>query len=1664
MKFDHWRTRIITGAVVCMLALAGASCGGGGGVQLAENAADRGAVGAEVSRGAGLLTITEDQIGSLPQWQQDLLSDPGWDQPPIPQRADTPMPAPSHEMLMEHFAAQQAAGLDLAPRGLEGAGKGASWNDPDNYIPPASVNRGEYEANHGTVPYGCEDASLTNGHSKERNIAVVNIPNEANQVRSYVEQGISSPNHFNTTGGSGNDEFSAVYQLFASSRSADPEQSYEEYVEDGGQIPVFAEVSYRADGGPAASGDPCDPAAEAFLVRGFYWWRFNSNTNALPGGNSTPWYNILIAPAGPLSSEETSDFGTDAQMQAFYLGNVNGCFGGSAIVGLNSTSSSCAKFAELVNEPANAYFFTNPIHGVLLQRWQHSAGFATDPGSDPWEGDFGWPVQGPVAYNNGAQVLTGNGAYYAWGMYFEKGFVWWIDYANNASVPDEAQAYLYTGTNVYCAAANAAYEKQPTIFYGGSGALGVSVVVEASLNPDRGPGTPPAGSYYEVTNPATPNPPTLLNMHAHGYGGTPQAGDCAYKHYTWAFRDGSLGVSNGNPFDNSTQFVSHAYTYESIYTVRVQVVDASDNIAYGDSLPIHVGSGSSGGAGEIWLIRADDNNGDSTYGDYPTNADALKASLDAMGASYTELDFSSTVAADFEADATARLALFYHGGPGANGETNNTSTLDEDVLDAMLAILNSGSKRRVLFMSQAHQTDNYTEPGWTNYWQAAYGAVRVNGVMANKAKLDGQIGGFDVANFFGVFSFPLYVSSFSNTWQAAGMTGAFGQFSNLAAERFNGAGSSGKVPIAFSWSGNRQFTTRGRYTFFDSSFPGQINTNFQNGIVGQVDPNGGGTGFFGSACLSWGNLINAPGIGGGSGKYWVWATSFGDMTVTAGSGAPNKDDVLRNVLANLDGGLTFAAKTNQGFNEYGGAPQIVSVTPAFWDEVGFDYRAGASAVTWDGTSGNYPDQTMADVYRSTDTGAYSNEIVTTDPNNDWINGNDVDFAFPWYAYVDNGGNNVVEFGAANIGTTDDAVSYGGLLLDDADGSWARITPPAMPNDIPSIMLAEDQNAVPGRTPMPVVAGYYDGGDTGDEVRASYGTQPDSFSAAGIDFDNSSRLTVETIARWPESLRYFDFAPFPASSDPSLFWSVYPGQGTEIPSGPDAGKFVGINVDWDAYRRSFDVDPSFAAAGRTGKFNRPPFSFTNSTNNGRVIEFNLRSVTNWNPDLNRDNVIDVNDKFPVRVRLFTNHQAYFNKTQSAGSVWPNHLHDLGLDPAFNPPGSLGESAIEGGCYIVDKGQAVYVLRVDDNTAVDDPGQNGNIAGGPGAYTMDIGYEIFFGNPNYTVELDTWYDGTFQATAGVPIVNMTPQASPGPKVETVNIPANQPDNDYTFAIRVTDSNNDSDIYVWPNQVTLAPQFTVVILQDPLTQLVGGQNRAVQNLQNDLNFLYGSSTVINLGTTTLTPGSLDGADGIFWCSDIAFANTGGTGSIAMPYGYTKGAGNANITEVMNQVKNNGKSLLLFGGGAFGFSFWGDTPFWTDMPIASQTWWFDGPTGWFHKHVNYAATIPNSVGGWDNWQASSLGPANRQTQNFGSPQGGATWTVEGFFNNAEFGSFGNGANRINLGPGLGKVSQVCFNYGDMAATQGALYGNSQPRHKYLENLMCFGSFASPFNSTATP
>jgi hypothetical protein len=454
-----------------------------------------------------------------------------------------------------------------------------------------------------------------------------------------------------------------------------------------------------------------------------------------------------------------------------------------------------------------------------------------NPGA-PWDSALGWPVYGPRAFAGGSPVLTALGQYYAWGMWFEHGFIWWIDYDQNTypESSDEAQLFLINGDSVYC---DNEYTQQPTVFYGGSGDLAVNVTLE-SYSLDAGATYNPLpfnGTNYELALPAEDGLSFAnIKMFASATGGNtqlgadvghPDWGDCLYKHYVWAFRNGTIQAA-GTAYDPAQRYATATYgspveNRESMYTVRVQVTDASKDLnlsgtevfAYGDSFMLHVGhSGSGGGGGEILVVRNDG-------GNYDANYDALLADLDEIGASYSTMDWAAGTD-DAYTDGGYMACIWYRGGPGAAGEPNFTSVWSQTEWDEMWSIVSAGGP--VLNFSQAQQssTTNYQYLGYSTYWGYQYGATFIGAGGNQTTHGFAQSEGMWSNDTNGVFdNFNLIYVMFANQIYTGALSGLdFGAYSTNAIERNTGTGSSGDIPISFTVA-NRQFNARARYQPFD---------------------------------------------------------------------------------------------------------------------------------------------------------------------------------------------------------------------------------------------------------------------------------------------------------------------------------------------------------------------------------------------------------------------------------------------------------------------------------------------------------------------------------------------------------------------------------------------------------------------------------------------------------------------------------------------------------------------------------------------------------------------------------------------------------------------------------------------------------------------------------
>ena len=1358
MRTDaNWCAKTGLVLLVLVLVLAAVSCGGGSGsVGLdpsQNNSVTRGE--SDATRSTGVL-VTEDEIAGLPVWQQEMLSDPGWNAPFIPPAEGTAIEAPTNELLESELQGALERGNTYEFRGLDTADteRGVSWDDNGDFNGVDNVGKGEYEglAPGATPPYGCNNspANSANGNAVEDIISNTNMV--VPQRISYVLEGLSAPNYFNRVGGAGNDSLSSVYQLFSTLREADPETADP----TDPNSPEFAELSYRADLAPGVGpGGDCS-AAEAFSVAGNIWFRFNATTNALPGQNETALYNFLIAPSGAVSGAEISSKNTTGRWQPFYFGTVSPCFGGGAIVSIESSDSDCDDFNTLFESPQSAFFFTNPIYGVLLQRWTQSQLSGMD---GPWESEFGWPVYGPIIYGNGSQFISVLGSYYVFGMWFEKGFVWWVDYDQELypGTSDEAQAYRYTGTHVYCT--DGTYEPIGTpILYGGTGDLGVSVVVDSFRYDAADPWTAAPlsddGTHYTIPLPSDVGLATVnVAAHAHGFGGVANE-DCLYKYYVWAWRDGSITAA-GAAYDPEQQYRNHTYgslarNMENNYVIRVQVTDASFDLevtaeevrAYGDALPLHIGHGGGGGGGEILVIRDDG-------GDFNANYDALISDLEDIGAAFTAMDYTSGIDGIFASEGDPyKVAIWYRGGQGDDGESGATYNdpwgSKENELFGI--VNNGGSGAGLLLMSQSHGANNpfntpgfFINDGWTFYTNfALLGAGTTSDIpWCNN---EGQPSGFFYP-FFPFLANPNIVKG-----QGTHLGGEFNTYSVNSAERHDSNGGSGKVPITFAFGTTRQMCVNASAL----NIPG-ISPTYTGGICLPTT--------FGIGQLSWGNTA-APGTGGtGPGRYYSFGQSWGETEVTlsnaGGPGEMTRAELLQNMLSWCDETLTFGGGGGGGgnFSEYVGPPEIVQVTPISW--AGEEGQISAGAISLTGVT--YPDPTGTDIYRSSPNSGNENFIVrTAGPNEDGLSANDVDFQFAGrYRFIHDPDDSLRTFsgagpGGSNLTGDETLVGSGGLLVDQGNHSgfgggsgtqWKRVdsTNPDYTdwNTNADGVGSTDWEDVLGELIYTPFSGYWTTTDeiidtNADElddvadtkVTASYGTQPPHLTYSGVE----EPLTFEAVAHWDIT---------DANVAGNLFWSMYPGHTTY----DSLGQLYGEDISWRNFVGQTDIDPSHPnPAGLpydrdSWQFLQHGFTYSELLAEGRVIsEFDYSAINGWHGDHNNNFILGEvpGDKFPVRARLITDLAMY-------GSWWNNFGPTPGPNPypnhwpeASDPVTQAGGTFTEGGCYIVDDtgagfGTAPSITTVESPVAVA-PGYNirwtGTYPAAPSwqmsvTFTIDIG---------------------------------------------------------------------------------------------------------------------------------------------------------------------------------------------------------------------------------------------------------------------------------------------------------------------------------------------------------
>jgi hypothetical protein len=823
---------------------------------------------------------------------------------------------------------------------------------------------------------------------------------------------------------------------------------------------------------------------------------------------------------------------------------------------------------------------------------------------------------------------------------------------------------------------------------------------------------------------------------------------------------------------------------------------------------------------------------------------------------------------------------------------------------------------------------------------------------------------------------------------------------------------------------------------------------------------------------------------------------------------------MRNMLASLDN--TIGAGTNGGnsFGSYSGAVEIVSVSANQFLAAG-GWTPGNTSVT--GVS--YPDTATypgieTNVYRSSSPGA-GNYVVNSAARNaqvgataeNGINGNDVQFEFPFYAYILDPNNSVHTAGDGSL-NGDETIIYGGLLISGAQ--WTRVNPAGASYKTFATLLANAVPAIPSIN-QKTAAGYYVSttvGGFGGCVVAGYGQ-----AIPSLTFDNrDGAVNFECIAHWPTTLAY-------GASPATVRWSLYPAHGVNDVN--NSGHYYGERSSFfTKWITDTDIDPSVTPPvtfpGTQGpapkrnnfSFNTSDFNYVGALGLGRVADFNYGTIKGWDGDIDRDNVrgedgISVgalpDDKFPARCRIFTNFAKYLGY-QPTNPAIPSVNLGYGLTgfPDNLPDPS---SFVEGGLFLVDKGPAITKVSITDDPAKTDPKDN---VTSPSAniYDVKLGFVILYGDPNFKVEYNPDFPG-----AGVwAVIPGNPPNATDPMDPILGYPNNgshfptvrvtQPVNgDYNFSVRVTDLSGAGDlsaVYTWPNKVPLKPPFKSVVFQDP--QDLGG-GKAATNLTNDLQTIYGSGTVDPRSPAQISgglpAGSLDNYDVIAWPADHgpdAPANFWQGFNLII----TAGPGNINLKTVKDTHRTQHAAVLIFGEGAFGSAAAWSSIFAppnfdpnegcgireimamrdSDPNAYWQTYAYSGAYPDPFPGIGYnifgpIATTPNTVGNLTGIIGGPTGQGNSWTAwpNFGNFLKNQSDPVNypagncGFFSSAWYTSFGQtyicgSYARREVATNQALVSS-CINWGDLLTAQG-----TKTRAHVLENMLCAGLATSRYNA----
>jgi hypothetical protein len=1349
-----------------------AGCGGGqAGLAITQDAQGT----ALRSAALDTLSIPESEITQLSDWQQTLLADGGWNQPYIQPgpSAVSALPAPSRELLLEMQRQQgeQAGNPDHpAYRGTSATGA----------IPLGAYKAQDVDAN-GVPDFGCNaDPALVQGCEIEDVIAGYALGNLSDFLRpNNVKLFVANINHFNSKE---KHPFypRCVYQTLA--RDDDPETNgYEQLAELCYIVPAGFAVAPGEGQGP---GGPEDCGMQAYSVRDAYWMSWNQEFFALPSGQTVRTFNILPGPVAETSPGLLNSItGTTAGLQPFHFGSWDEQYSVAGIIGIESANSGCEVFDEAANlswqdRTLDGEPYPNALHNAILnilqERWQQSA----LPGVEDWHSHLGWPIAAAFAFNNGALNLDANGSYYAFGQFFERGFIWWLDYDQQQypEARDRTILYRFDGNNTFC---EGDYRQSiPDLEYNASGAaLDARLLIDMQQDgngdwqqiemdlPRRmlhSPWIDAGGGQRSATIRALVQPSGGVTLAGEDIG-QPGWGRGLYRSCTWLWHDGTITPA-GTDYDPA-QFESvHTYLVggsdiESIYTVRAQVVDADGNISYTDSLPLQIGSSSAGAAPALSLIRND-------QGRFPAGYEALVSDLGELGLPFTSRIWQPGMEDELQAEG-CELAIWYQGGPGAEDELFVPMA---DWTSQEIASLRSllSDNISVLLLSQNLGMAVPDEPG--NAWLEHFRYRSLTTGLADPALAQawGRLPQGKLGTYFG-----------NQLWlPAAPQNLKLDSFAPLEvvcgpAERGYGSTADKAVPKIFMVDSIYPFSGLGHAAGWPGTAPQFVPGSFV--LPGDVFGEYSGT-IPPQGLISWGSTA-APHslngsipdleIGNGNANFWVFGASWPTLGIWHASTLEYLPRSL--MLGNLLGWLRPDSRYFSPLQPiaYDAEPEIVSVTPYLLEGNGL-ITAGSTART----SLDYPDPAGSDVLRSSP-GQPDDNYLQVDTGlhptgEDGLNANDLDLQFPFYAYITWDDNLGLQTGVLEQAEITD-ISYGGLLLKD-DADWQRADPLA-PGYVNPLQFTQR-----------AVAGYYLSlsGDSGDELRAGYGSGAPQLSTN----QRGPRMLFEAIAHWPVDASYGGQAPY-------LRWSMFPGHKvamqTTLDSGHEVEGFAGeLPLPWQYFVRGHDIDPDLDSTelGRN-KDNYLVSDFSvSSPSGGRSMLFDYASVRGLQADLNGNELLDSADKFPVRVRLITD---YADFGAYSGLDWPN---------AF--PGS--NTFVEGGCYIAFRDDACELIVMDD-PELPDPAA-ALVIDEDFTYDIPLSFIIDGCLGPYDVNLDWNYTGQFGESGHILSVGTLPASGAWTEVVSVDFTPAGGAGIYFLAIQVVDSSipAKANVYAWPEPVVI------------------------------------------------------------------------------------------------------------------------------------------------------------------------------------------------------------------------------------------------------------------------